>query len=595
MTRTSISHQFLDEVRSKNDIVDVASKYITLNKRGANYWACCPFHNEKTPSFSIKQDGQFFKCFGCGESGNVFNLVMKMENVDFYTAVEILAKNAGLQMPSEKDNQKMQELKHKRDRIYQVLKATTEFYHNNLLNSKNSSQKLYLEKRKISDEMIEKFQIGASLNFDELPRYLKKLGFSPEEMLSAGVVGRGDRDNLYDFYGERLIFPIFNGFGDVVAYSGRAVAEREDRAKYKNTPQTLVFNKSEILFGYNFLRDLKKEHLLDTIIIVEGHIDVIACHQVGITNTIGCMGTALTSQHARKIKQLADNVILCLDADGAGNLATYKAIDTLKSLDLNVKVVRLDLNIAKDPDEFLKKRGKEEFLNLLSNAVDCIDFVLKDSAKKYNLESNSDKNKYINEALNYISKFSSPAEREIYLAEVQRLVKIPIDALRKSLMTSEHKENDESQIVDSKIDTESNKYIKDSKIMLLSSILYKKIKNIDDLSGLFDSDDELSSLYAFLKEKIDNNSDYNVSMLFDNFDIEDKSLIDQVINYEFPPEDVYNQYLEDTIKRVKIYELSKSLDELKTKMKNSKTVDEQISYLPKIKEIQEKINKEKSN
>ena len=595
MTRTSISHQFLDEVRSKNDIVDVASKYITLNKRGANYWACCPFHNEKTPSFSIKQDGQFFKCFGCGESGNVFNLVMKMENVDFYTAVEILAKNAGLQMPSEKDNQKMQELKHKRDRIYQVLKATTEFYHNNLLNSKNSSQKLYLEKRKISDEMIEKFQIGASLNFDELPRYLKKLGFSPEEMLSAGVVGRGDRDNLYDFYGERLIFPIFNGFGEVVAYSGRAVAEREDRAKYKNTPQTLVFNKSEILFGYNFLRDLKKEHLLDTIIIVEGHIDVIACHQVGITNTIGCMGTALTSQHARKIKQLADNVILCLDADGAGNLATYKAIDTLKSLDLNVKVVRLDLNIAKDPDEFLKKRGKEEFLNLLSNAVDCIDFVLKDSAKKYNLESNSDKNKYINEALNYISKFSSPAEREIYLAEVQRLVKIPIDALRKSLMTSEHKENDESQIVDSKIDTESNKYIKDSKIMLLSSILYKKIKNIDDLSGLFDSDDELSSLYAFLKEKIDNNSDYNVSMLFDNFDIEDKSLIDQVINYEFPPEDVYNQYLEDTIKRVKIYELSKSLDELKTKMKNSKTVDEQISYLPKIKEIQEKINKEKSN
>ena len=595
MTRTSISHQFLDEVRSKNDIVDVASKYITLNKRGANYWACCPFHNEKTPSFSIKQDGQFFKCFGCGESGNVFNLVMKMENVDFYTAVEILAKNAGLQMPSEKDNQKMQELKHKRDRIYQVLKATTEFYHNNLLNSKNSSQKLYLEKRKISDEMIEKFQIGASLNFDELPRYLKKLGFTPEEMLSAGVVGRGDRDNLYDFYGERLIFPIFNGFGEVVAYSGRAVAEREDRAKYKNTPQTLVFNKSEILFGYNFLRDLKKEHLLDTIIIVEGHIDVIACHQVGITNTIGCMGTALTSQHARKIKQLADNVILCLDADGAGNLATYKAIDTLKSLDLNVKVVRLDLNIAKDPDEFLKKRGKEEFLNLLSNAVDCVDFVLKDSAKKYNLESNSDKNKYINEALNYISKFSSPAEREIYLAEVQRLVKIPIDALRKSLMTSEHKENDESQIADSKIDTESNKYIKDSKIMLLSSILYKKIKNIDDLSGLFDSDDELSSLYAFLKEKIDNNSDYNVSMLFDNFDIEDKSLIDQVINYEFPPEDVYNQYLEDTIKRVKIYELSKSLDELKTKMKNSKTVDEQISYLPKIKEIQEKINKEKSN
>lgn len=594
MTRTSISHQFLDEVRSKNDIVDVASKYITLNRRGGNYWACCPFHNEKTPSFSIKQDGQFFKCFGCGESGNVFNLVMKMENVDFYTAVEILAKNAGLQMPSEKDNQKMLELKQKRDRIYQVLKATTEFYHNNLLNSKNSIQKQYLEKRKISDEMIEKFQIGASLNFDDLPRHLRKLGFTPDEMISAGVVGHGERDNLYDFYGERLIFPIFNGFGDVVAYSGRAIVERDDRAKYKNTPQTLVFNKSEILFGYNFLRDLKKEHLLDTIIIVEGHIDVIACHQVGITNTIGCMGTALTPQHARKIKQLADNIILCLDGDGAGNLATYKAIDTLKSLNLNVKVVRLDPTVAKDPDEFLKKRGKEEFLDLLSRAIDCVDFVLTDSAKKYNLESNSDKSKYINEVLNYISKFSSPAEREIYLSVVQKMVKIPIDALRKSLTTSEYGKSEEKEIVESKMDTESNKYIKDSKIMLLSSILYKKIKNIDDLSGLFDSDDELSSLYAFLKEKIDNNSEYNVSMLFDNFEINDKSLIDQVINYEFPPDEVYKQYLDDTIRRVKIYELTKSLDELKSKMKNSSTVDEQISYLPKIKELQDKINKEKS-
>ena len=594
MAKTSISQQFLEEVKSKNDIVDVASKYITLNRRGGNFWACCPFHNEKTPSFSIKQDAQFFKCFGCGVSGNVFNLVMKMENVNFYTAVEILAKNAGLEMPSEKDNQKMQELKHKKDRIYQVLRATTEFYHKTLLNSKNSIQKKYLEQRKISDEMIEKFQIGASLNYDDLPRYLRKLGFTPEEMYSAGVAGCGERDNLYDFFGERLIFPIFNSFGDVVAYSGRSVSERDDRAKYKNTPQTLVFNKSDILFGYNFLRDLKKEHLLDTIIIVEGHIDVIACHQVGITNTIGCMGTALTSQHARQIKRLADNVILCLDGDGAGNLATYKAIDTLKSIDLNVKVVRLDPTIAKDPDEFLKKCGKEEFLDLLSEAIDCVDFVLKDSAKKYDLQSNSDKNKYINEALNYISKFSSPAEREIYLGAVQKIVKIPIDALRKSLMTSEFKESEEKEVTDSKLDTESNKYIKDSKIMLLSSILYKKIKNIDDLSGLFDSDDELSSLYAFLKEKIDNNSDYNVSMLFDNFEIDDKSLIDQVINYDFPPVDVYKQYLDDTIRRVKIYELTKSLDELKVKMKNCTTVDEQISYLQKIKELQDKINKEKS-
>lgn len=594
MTKSSFSSEFLDEVRSKNDIVDVASKYITLNRRGGSFWACCPFHNEKTPSFSIKQDGQFFKCFGCGESGNVFNLVMKLENVDFYTAVEMLAKNAGLQMPSEKDNIAMQKLKYQRDRIYQVLKATTDFYHNNLLNSSTSAQKIYLEKRQISPEMIEKFKIGASLDYDELPRHLLKLGFNPEEMISAGVVGKNERGNLYDFYGERLIFPIFNGFGDVVAYSGRAVDEKPERAKYKNTPQTLVFNKSEILFGYNFLRDLKKEHMLDTIIIVEGHIDVIACHQAGITNTIGCMGTALTTQHARKIKQLADNVILCLDGDSAGNLATYKAIDTLKAIDLNVRVVRLDSSVAKDPDEFLKKRGKEEFLELLNNAMDCVDFVLYDSAKKYDLQSNADKNKYINEALNYISKFSTPAEREIYLGVVQKMVKIPIDALRNSMVHNAHNTNESKENVDSKLDTESNKYILDSKIMLLSSILYKKIKNIDELSGLFDSDDELSTLYEFLKDKINTNSDYNVSMLFDNFEIKDKSLIDRVINYNFPSEEVYNLYLKDTIKRVKQYEMEKSLSELKSKMLNSKTDEERNSCLQEMKELQEKIIKEKS-
>ena len=527
-------------------------------------------------------------------SGNVFNLVMKLENVDFYTAVEMLAKNAGLQMPSEKDNIAMQKLKHQRDRIYQVLKATTDFYHNNLLNSSISAQKKYLEKRQISPEMIEKFKIGASLDYDELPRHLLKLGFKPEEMISAGVVGKNERGNLYDFYGERLIFPIFNGFGDVVAYSGRAVDEKPERAKYKNTPQTLVFNKSEILFGYNFLRDLKKEHMLDTIIIVEGHIDVIACHQAGITNTIGCMGTALTTQHARKIKQLADNVILCLDGDSAGNLATYKAIDTLKAIDLNVRVVRLDSSVAKDPDEFLKKRGKEEFLELLNNATDCVDFVLYDSAKKYDLQSNADKNKYINEALNYISKFSTPAEREIYLGVVQKMVKIPIDALRNSMVHNASSTNESKENVDSKLDTESNKYILDSKIMLLSSILYKKIKNIDELSGLFDSDDELSTLYEFLKDKINTNSDYNVSMLFDNFEIKDKSLIDRVINYNFPSEEVYNLYLKDTIKRVKQYEMEKSLSELKSKMLNSKTDEERNSCLQEMKELQEKIIKEKS-
>ena len=589
MIHNGFSSEFLDRVRAKNDIVDVVSKYVTLTRRGLNFWACCPFHNEKTPSFSVKQDGQFFKCFGCGESGNVFTFIMKMENVDFPTSVEILAKNAGLELPTDTENEEMKKRKHERDRVYAVLKATTEFYHKNLIENPNSEQAKYLKERGLSREMIEKFQIGASLNFDSLPEHLRKLGFTAKEMMSAGVVGTGDDNRIYDFYGKRLIFPIFNSFGDVVAYSGRSVTPSPEHTKYKNTPQTIVFNKSEILFGYNFARDLKKEHMLDTLVIVEGHIDVIACHQVGITNTIGCMGTALTTLHAKKIKQLVDNVILCLDGDNAGNMATYKAIDVLKQVGLNVRVVRLVG--AKDPDEFIKKFGKDNFLDVLTNSIDCVDFILTDSAKKYNLENNSEKNQYIQEALNYISKFSTPAEQEIYLKEVQKLVKIPIDALRKSMQKSEVKETCET--IENLSDTPSNNYILESKIMLLASILYKKIENFENFSGLFGSNDELSELYKFLVQKKNANEDVTVSSLFDNFDISKNSLIDRVINYVFPETDVYNQLLSDTIKRVNQLKIDDELKELKAKLSNVKSNEELTETLKRMQELIVLKNKEK--
>jgi len=591
MIKNGLSADFIDEVRDRCDIIDVASKYITLSRRGANFWACCPFHMEKTPSFSIKQDGQFFKCFGCGESGNVFNLVMKMENVDFLTAVEILCKQYGIEMPTIKDNELLQKKKKDRDKAYQILKLATDFYHNNLINNKNSLQYKYLMSRGINDEMIEKFQIGSSLNYDDLITYLKTQGFSFEDMVKAGVAGINDNGRAYDFYGTRLLFPIFNGFGDVVAYSGRSVDENPQHAKYKNTPQTMVFNKSEILFGYNFARDLKKDHMLDTLIIVEGHIDVIACHQAGITNTIGCMGTALTSLHAKKIKQLVDNVILCLDADGAGTNATYKAIDTLKEVGLNIKVVRLEG--AKDPDEFIKKYGKDNFLNELINGQDCVDFILKDSAKKYNLTSNLDKTNYINEALNYISKFSTAAEQEVYLSEVQKLVKVPIDALRKSLKGNEtiQQKFEKEEVV---IETVKDNFIRESKIMLLSSILYKKLNNFEQVSGLFDGNDELSELYRFLVEKINNNKDCAVSSLFDNFEISSNSLIDKVINYSFPSDDVYDQYLNETIQKIKIHDLEQQKKLLQQNLNNVDTLDERIDILNNMKQIENKIKEVKS-
>ncbi len=586
---SSSNSAFLDELRSKIDIVNLASRYLTLTKRGGNYWACCPFHTEKTPSFAVRENGQFFKCFGCGESGNIFNFVMKMENLDFWSSVEFLCKMYNIQPPTQQENEQLAAQKKERELMYNVLKHTTEFYHNNLINYPNSPQAQYLKQRKINAEMIDKFKIGVSVNFDDLPLYLKKQGFSTQDMLTSGVVGLSDDgQRLYDFYGKRVIFPIFNGFGDVVGYSGRSVEVSPDHTKYKNTNQTAIFNKSEILFGYNFVRDLKKEKLLDTIIIVEGHIDVISCHQVGLTNTIGCMGTALTQQHARKIKQLVDNVIVCLDGDSAGENATYKAIETLKSVDLNVKVVRL--NKAKDPDEYINKFGKDAFVEELSNAIDCVDFILTDKAKKYDLDVNSQKTRYVEEALNYIAKFSSPTEQEIYLKMVQQMVKIPLDSLRRQLMqiNSNHSKPANEEVETNEI--VSNKNILDSKIMLLAAIIYKKLKNFEDFSGFFNADDELSSLYKFVAEKLKENQNFAVSSLFDQFDIKNNSTLDKVINYVFPSDEIFNVQLQDAIKQINKYQLKQEWEQVKQQMISAPTQQQQYEYLTKLQELTKRIN-----
>ena len=589
MIKGGVPLEFLEELCAKTDLVTVASRYLTLTHRGGNYWARCPFHNEKTASFTIKEDGQFYKCCGCGEAGNVINLVAKMENVDFLTAVEMLAKEANMPLPTDQESEEIKKQKQQRETMYAILKATTDFYHNNLLNNPNSPQGQYIKSRGLTSETIEKFKIGASLNYEGLINHLLQMNFKPADMVLAGVVGRGDH-GLYDFYGGRVIFPIFNGFGDVVAFSGRSIEQSPEHTKYKNTSQTLIFNKSEILFGYNFVRELKKQRMLDSIVIVEGHIDVIMCHQAGITNVIGCMGTALTPLHAKKIKTLVDNVILCLDGDSAGANATYKAIDTLKEADLNVRVVRL--TGAKDPDEYIKKFGKDKFVEFLENAIDCVDFVLQDSAKKYNLENNSDKNKYVKEALNYISKFTTPAEQEIYLQAVQQKVEIPIDALRNSL-TRVKTNSAQKQIEQEGSEIIKDRYVLDGKITILAGILYNKIKNYEDFAGIFNTEDELSELYKFFVSKIKENKPINPSILFDNFKIEPNSAIDKVINYVFPADNVFETIVKDSSKRVKLYSLRTERDKLIQLMNSCLTDVDRYNYLAKIKQIDETINKEK--
>ncbi|MBO5910094.1 MAG: DNA primase, partial [Clostridia bacterium] len=505
MINKGFNQAFLDELVAKNDIVSVISKYVTLTRRGSNYWCCCPFHMEKTPSMSIKEDGQFFKCFGCGEGGNVIHFVRKIEDVDFYKAVEILAQNAGMKLPEYEDNEEMRKKKEKRDRILSVLKSTCEFYINNLNKVEANKHIDYIRKRGLTDEMVTKFKIGASTDYYSLIKHLRSLGFTELEMIDSGVAGKGEDGGLYDFYGTRLIFPIMNGLGEVVGFSARDLSNDPQRAKYKNTPQTLVFNKSQLIYGYNYLRELKKAKMLDSIVLVEGQMDVIACHQAGVTSAIGVMGTALTSNHARDLAYLCNNIIVCLDGDGAGENATYKAINTLKEANMNVSVVRLDK--AKDPDEYVKKFGKEAFIDELYKAVDCIEFILIDLAKKYDLSKSADKNKYINEALEYLSKLSTTSEQEIYLSVLKEIVKVPVDALRNTL----HGSREELRKADTMEETElkSNAFEPLAKECVLASMLYNKVHDAEAYADLFEIQDDYKLAYDYMLDKLKNKQDIN--------------------------------------------------------------------------------------
>ena len=410
------SQDWLDKLKSSNDIVTTASKYINLTKKGKTWWACCPFHFEKTASFAINEYEQYYHCFGCGASGDVIKFVEKFEALDFYDACKKLAEYAGMELPEYQLDENLLKTKKKREKIHQVLIDTAKFYYSNLKGDNARPALEYLAKRKLDTATIKEFGIGYSTGWNELVIHLKGLGYTEEEMLDAGVVEKKDGGKLYDCFGKRLCFPIFNIYGNVVGFSAR-VLEKTDFAKYKNTAQTLVFDKSTCIYGISQLKKLKNEEKINEIVIVEGQMDVISLFKSGIKNAVACMGTALTINHAKDLKRFADKVILCFDGDSAGKKATLRSIDILVNAGLNVFVVTIPN--GHDPDEFVNLFGKAEWDKLMESSLYWVEFLIKDLAKSYNLDKVDEKNKFINDALGVIKKLETQSEQELYLKMVQ--------------------------------------------------------------------------------------------------------------------------------------------------------------------------------
>lgn len=414
------SDELIEEVRQSNDIVDIISQYVHLTRKGRNYFGLCPFHNEKSPSFSVSPDRQIFHCFGCGVGGNVYTFLMKIEGITFKEALEQLAERANIQLPTLKNNADTakEELKAK---VYKVNEFTAEFYHQNLYKPVAKIAQEYVKKRRMNKETLEAYRIGYSGKFDELYKALKAQGFGEKEILESGLVNKNDNGTYIDRYRNRLMFPICDVRGKVIAFGGRVLDD--SKPKYINSPENVVYSKGRHLFGLN----VAKKYSEKKIIIVEGYMDVISLHQRGITNVVGALGTALTEQQGWLLRKSTEQVVLGFDADGAGQTAVARSMEILQKMGCDMRVLQIEG--AKDPDEFIVKFGEGRFKLAVDNAISLVEFKVKNLKKELNLENTGDKIKFLNEIAKILSKVENTMEREIYIEKIAKGYNISKEAI----------------------------------------------------------------------------------------------------------------------------------------------------------------------
>ena len=400
---------FLTELAERNDIEDVVGSYVRLGKRsGSNLFGLCPFHSEKTPSFSVSPDKQIYHCFGCGKGGSVINFIMDIENLSFPDAVEFLARRVGMEVPDDRSND---DTRHKRERMLAINRDTARFFHEMLVSPQGKPAQDYIVRRKISPTMVKNFGLGfAPDTWDSLVKRLKSLGYSELEMFDAGLVRKGQKGGVYDTFRNRLMFPVIDVRGNVIGFSGRILGDGEP--KYMNSPETLVFNKSQNLFALNLAKKSKNGY----IILAEGNVDVVALHQAGFDCAVASLGTSLTPEQARLISRYAKEVVIAYDSDGAGQKASQRAIGILEKLDLKVKVLRMDG--AKDPDEFIKLKGPDAFKNLIEKSENHVEYRLQSLQSKYDISIDEQKVAFLKDAAQMIAELPSAVEREVYIMRV---------------------------------------------------------------------------------------------------------------------------------------------------------------------------------
>lgn len=474
--------EFLEELKYKCDIVEVISQYVPLQKKGGRYFGCCPFHNEKTPSFCVNNG--WYHCFGCGASGDVVKFVMEMESVSFYDAVKILADKVGLQLPEVKLDPQYAQKKEHGDVLKQLMRDAARYYRNNLLDEKKGNDaREYLHNRGLDDEIAKRYGLGLSLDNESMVGYMRRKGYSLKDLEECGLVGNAQRP--YDAFANRIIVPIMDSMSNVIAFGGRIYHGEKDVAKYKNSTNTTLFDKGRTIYGINFIKRDKKMNgvAYKELILVEGYMDVISLGASGIKNVVACMGTALTDGQARELSRMTENLYVCYDGDGAGKKATIRNVDILAKFVQNVRVISLDE--GKDPDETVREGGVEAFVKKQKEALPVIEYKLKLCADANDLGSVNGRAKYIQSALKVLKTIDNRAEREVYMDIVSKKSGVSVATLTDEVgmirptKIERTKENDEEKIEKTLIASRFvlNRILKGEKFVDISKIKTEWLAN----------------------------------------------------------------------------------------------------------------------
>ncbi|MGY5217240.1 DNA primase [Clostridium butyricum] len=558
-----IREEVIERIRQDNDIVDIISENVRLKKSGRNYVGLCPFHNDKSPSLSVSQDKQIYKCFSCGEAGNVITFVMKYKKLTFYEASKYLADKAGI--PLELGNAKESQITKKKELLYKVNTEAARYYFYNL--QRTSFAKEYFLKRGIREEVIKRFGLGyAQDRWHDLIMYLKKKGFNENLLLEAGLILKSEKKgNTYDRFRNRVMFPVFDVRGKVIGFGGRVLDD--SKPKYLNSPETVVFHKGTNLYGLNFATKNKLEQ--DYIIIVEGYMDLISLHQHGITNTVASLGTALTINQARLLKRYVNKVIISYDADVAGQTATLRGLEILRHAGLDVKVLKVPQ--GKDPDEFVRNNGKDAFLRLVDNALPLIEYRIKKAAEGINLRDN-------NELIKYGEKFAeiladlNPIEKDVYIKKISEETSIKEQAIYDLLSQVMAKDQKENNFMNKKADYGTKLYVEPGYLKAertLIKLMFKEeyFQELNELIKVGDFVlDSHNKIYSLILQGKNEDTSNIISYLESRCDDVESSK--ELINIkeqeilEFTDKD---RVIKDYMQEVQSYKLKKKIEDLKKK------------------------------